>query len=355
MSKITVIAPHGSSWKGESRLETLLHDILPKEVDWIYEAESLTALHDKKILFAITLDGDGMNDELDRLRRKMTANKTLFKGCTAAIAVDGEGDLFTKSIAREVVFRANRCGCEFLPKPLIEATGNLYNFELRASLLNDDLMSAYRHHLRDLINRLTEDEPMVLHKPAKLLTICSTNRMATANSVSFGKMVLNNLDEVLSHELINIGKDQIYDCHACTWNACTDRGCPKPDLLRDEVFAKIEASDAVLLLAPNLNDSIGADLAALVNRLTHMANLGRIHGQYIYAVIVSGYSGGDLLARQILNGLCLNKGFRLPPYFAAFETANRPLSILEDEQVRYRAEVYAQHIRKTLGLVCEER
>ena len=33
------------------------------------------------------------------------------------------------------------------------------------------------------------------------------------------------------------------------------------------------------------------------------------------ALIVSGYSGGDLIARQLISGLNMNKSFYLPPRF----------------------------------------
>ena len=37
---------------------------------------------------------------------------------------------------------------------------------------------------------------------------------------------------------------------------------------------------------------------------------------------MSGYSGGDLVARQLLGAMCLNKTVSLPPRFCLLETAN---------------------------------
>ncbi len=348
MSRLIVIAPEAVAAPTQQRLESLLRAKVPPNTRWIRDADELDICAGERLLFAIALDRGGMNAGLDRIKRRLAAEPGLLHNATAAICVDGPGQLFTKSVAREMVFRANRAGCGFIPKPLIEATGNLYNFELRAHLLDTDLDDAYAHHLGLLVERLIADDAPEPSRPAKLLAICSTNRAKVANSVCYWNLVREALGDDIDAELVNLGKGKVYDCRGCTWERCTGHGCPQPDPLRDGIFERIAEADAMLLLAPNLNDSIGADLAALVNRLTHLANCGLIRSQYAYAIIVSGYSGGDLLARQILNGLCLNKGFRLPPYFAAMETANRPRAIMEDPDVANRAARYAAHIRATL-------
>ena len=38
--------------------------------------------------------------------------------------------------------------------------------------------------------------------------------------------------------------------------------------------------------------------------------------------MVSGYSGGDLVASQVISALNMNKGFWLPSQFCMMETAN---------------------------------
>ena len=37
---------------------------------------------------------------------------------------------------------------------------------------------------------------------------------------------------------------------------------------------------------------------------------------------MSGYSGGDIVAQQLISALCMNKAFRLPPRSCMRETAN---------------------------------
>ena len=45
---------------------------------------------------------------------------------------------------------------------------------------------------------------------------------------------------------------------------------------------------------------------------------------YLAAVVVSGYSGGDLVARQLLGAMSLNRGCALPPDFCLMQTAHDP-------------------------------
>ena len=78
----------------------------------------------------------------------------------------------------------------------------------------------------------------------------------------------------------------------------------------------------MLFLCPNYNDAVGANFTALFNRLTSLLLQCDLSEKQLYSVIVSGYSGGDLVARQLLGAMCLNKTVSLPPRFCLLETAN---------------------------------
>lgn len=41
-------------------------------------------------------------------------------------------------------------------------------------------------------------------------------------------------------------------------------------------------------------------------------------------IVVSGYSGSDIVARQLLGAMCLNKTAILPPEFCLMQTAHDP-------------------------------
>ena len=70
------------------------------------------------------------------------------------IIADCGSELYTKSAAAELAFAANRAGCAFVGRPLVEGTGSLVNFRIQAKNLNTDLMGAYRAAARELVRLL---------------------------------------------------------------------------------------------------------------------------------------------------------------------------------------------------------
>ncbi|HCS10928.1 MAG TPA: NADPH-dependent oxidoreductase, partial [Clostridiales bacterium] len=59
------------------------------------------------------------------------------------------------------------------------------------------------------------------------------------------------------------------------------------------------------------------------------------------SIIVSGFSGSDVLAQQLISALNINKTFMLPPKFALMETANNPGDVEKIENIRERAKEFA--------------
>ena len=66
--------------------------------------------------------------------------------------------------------------------------------------------------------------------------------------------------------------------------------------------------------------------------------------------MVSGYSGGDMVARQIVAAMNMNKSFYLPPDFALIETANSPGQALALPKIQERLKGFAQNILDTMCL-----
>ena len=66
------------------------------------------------------------------------------------------------------------------------------------------------------------------------------------------------------------------------------------------------------------------------------------------AIVVSGYSGGDIVARQLIGGLNMNKSFWLPGRFALIETANDPGAALALPGIDRRLDKFAENIRTSL-------
>ena len=70
--------------------------------------------------------------------------------------------------------------------------------------------------------------------------------------------------------------------------------------------------------------------------------------------MVSGYSGSDLVAQQLISALNMNKSFFLPPHFCLMETANDAGAALRLPGIETRTAAFARNIRQALGLESEK-
>jgi len=110
----------------------------------------------------------------------------------------------------------------------------------------------------------------------------------------------------------------------------------------------VRRADAILMVCPNYNDALSANITAFINRLTALFRQTRFYDKALFAIVVSGYSGGDIVARQLVSALNMNKSFRLPQNFALIETANDPGAALSLPGIEHRLDAFAQNILHSL-------
>jgi multimeric flavodoxin WrbA len=111
-----------------------------------------------------------------------------------------------------------------------------------------------------------------------------------------------------------------------------------------EVYPAIQEADALLLLCPNYNDALSANLTAGINRLTALYRAASFADKAVFALVVSGYSGGDIVASQVVSAMNMNKGFWLPPRFCLLETANDAGTAVALPGIDERLEEFSENI-----------
>ena len=111
----------------------------------------------------------------------------------------------------------------------------------------------------------------------------------------------------------------------------------------------VRRADGVVMLCPNYNDALSANLTAFINRLTALFRQTRFYDKALFALVVSGYSGSDLVARQLISAMNMNKSFYLPGRFALLETANDPGEAMGLPGVRDRLDRFADHMLEVLA------
>lgn len=351
MENLVIIKPACREKRKEKRLSAIVESSTAgMSVEMIHTIEELeqTDLIHKRILFAISLGESGINLELYAMLKKIRLNHGMFRGSVAGIIVDGDSELYTKSVAREVVLGANLQGCTFVGKPLVEGTGSLENYNIIAKNLETDHYNAYILSGRQLIRRIMDYRHEKKENP-KLLVLHSSSSKSS-NTLLLWSMVKRELEQSGDLEIdeISLLNGEIYDCIGCPYDTCLHYGergsCVYGGVIVDRVYPGILKCDGLLMLCPNYNDAISANMAAFVNRLTALFRNNDFSDKRIFSIIVSGYSGGDILAQQLISGINMNKAFVLPPEFCLMETANNPKSVLKIPGIEDHARNFAQRI-----------
>lgn len=329
-------------------------------LDWVleyaleglpYEGASIGGpLQGRRVLFALAADAAGMGEEALRLLRWLRQNPTAMEGCVGALLVDGASELYTKAMAQEFVLAANQAGCAFPGKPLVEGTGSLYNQHILAERMGLSWEDTYRARAKELAQRLFSFRPESAERPRLLLLHASESGRSC--TLWLGRELSRRLEAGCDIAELSLRNGTIYDCRGCSYRACLHYAkngrCFYGGAISETVLPAIRACNAMLFLCPNYNDAVGANFTALFNRLTSLLLQGDLSDKYVYGVIVSGYSGGDLVARQLLGAMCLNKTAQLPPRFCMLQTANDLQAAQRLPGIDAALDRFALQIRNTL-------
>ncbi len=346
---LTVVKPFCCEYRRENRMDRVLDQVLAgRQIEYVLTVESLSKrdLRGRRLLFAICLSEAGVNLEYYRMLEYFRANPGCLEGACAAVVVDGSGELFTKNVARRLVFSANQAGCTFLGKPLVEATGSLYNFNIVGKVLGMDNLEAYMEMTRQLIARLMTFTPPQAARQNILMVHAGSRK--TSNSLLLWEKIKGHLTGRADISEISLRNGQMLDCRGCKYEDCfhygEQGGCFYGGIMVEQVYPAIIKCDSLVMICPNYNDAVGANITAFINRLTAVFRTHDFSRKKIYALVISGYSGGDIVAEQIIGAMNFNKNFILPGNFALVETANDPGSILQVPDLEEKTAAFAARI-----------
>ena len=342
---LTVICP-GSDLS--PRFLRILQDALA-ETDADILKDLSAPLRGRPILFAVSLDDAGQNEGLYRLLGQLRRDPGLLSGSHAGILVDG-GDLYTKSAARELALAVNQCGCALVGRPLVEGTRDLRNFTVQAKNAGCGLEDAYRLAAADLVRRVTGFAPPRHLRPKVTVLHASSHR--TSNTMALWKHIRTQLEDCCDFTEIGLRNGTMEDCAGCPYTMCLHFGekgeCFYGGVMVREVYPAVRDADAVVLLCPNYNDALSANLTAAINRLTALYRTTPFSDKALYSLVVSGYSGSDIVAAQTISAMCMNKGFYMPAGACLMETANTAGEALALPGILDRLDDFAAQLRAQL-------
>ncbi len=324
----------------EFALQNLEHRYLTPDAD----------LKNRRVLFALAADGGGMDASTLALLRRLRTERGAMTGSVGAVIADGAGELYTKQLAQDMVFAANLAGCAFPGKPLLEGTGSLYNQHILAQRRGLSLEETYFVRARELSERLERFTPPTFRRPR--LLVLHSSEQGRSGTLWMGQEVCRRLADTCDITTVSLQNGTIHDCRGCSYKTClhfAENGdCFYGGAIAETVLPAIRDCDAMLFLCPNYNDAVSANISALFNRLTSLLLQSTLSDKYLFGIVVSGYSGGDLVARQLLGAMCLNKTAMLPPEFCLLRTANDLATLRASEGIEAELDAFAGHIRKTI-------
>lgn len=315
----------------------------------------------KRLLFAAALGDDGINLELYAMLRLIrqqdsihTDGENWSRGClfgsVGAVITDASSEYYTKSVGREIVQTANEAGCMFPGRPLVEGTGSLKNYMVRATNQGCSLYEAYEYAAKDLLARLMEFSEDV--SPGRELLCIHACNEVSSNTYWLWKQVKQNLPKEILIREISLREGHVMDCAGCSYETCMyfsrNAECFYGGTIVEEVYPALESCRALVLLCPNYNDALGANLTAFINRLTSPFRRKPFDDKSLFAIIVSGYSGADIVERQLIDALNMNKAFRLPGNFALTETANAAGSVSRIPGIQKKTKAYAAYLKNKI-------
>ena len=298
----------------------------------------------RRVLFAVAVDGGGADPAFFALLRRLRTDPAALAGATVAMVVDGDGELYTKSAAQALALAATQAGAWLPGMPLVEATGSLYNHHIQAANWGMTWEETYFRRVQLLAERLSAFTPPKFQRP-KVLLLHASNP-GRSNTLALGRAVAARIQDRCDVAELALLNGTVHDCRGCGYRQCLhfaqNATCFYGGALSETVFPAIRESDVLLFLCPNYNDALGANLMALINRLTGLVVRESLGEKYVMGVVASGYSGGDVVARQLLGAMCLNRGAITPPRALLLETAHDPGDALRAPQVQTRLDAFAR-------------
>lgn len=326
----------------------ILSNINYKEIN--LDSLDKNTLKNKRILFIAKLNEIGYDDYILNFLLKIKNLNMDFENSIGSLIIMSDSSLYTKSFASNLIYLANSLKCSFIGHPMIEKTKDYKNFLTWQKSLQIPLEDIFVDFSQQLIQRILEYN--YVKKYDKNICVLHSSSKKTSNTLGFWNKIKSNLDDNIHIKELHVENGTVLDCIGCSYKMCMyyskQKSCYYGGFMIKEIFPEIEKANSVVFLCPNYNDSISANLMAVINRLTALYRNINFYNKALYSIIVSGNSGSDSLAKQLIDALCINKGFFLPANFCTHAIAYEPNSIYDVCNIDYKSKIFAKNIEKYL-------
>lgn len=319
--------------------------------------EHIGCLQNSKLIFIVHLMEFGINTKLELLMQKLAnlykINNKLFERSVAGIFISSEEEDYTKQTASMIAYRLNKMGLHFVGRPIVELPKGLKNFLGQSFRQNKTLEEIVEDECIAMVSRMDSIFDNRIHGnrtnvKQKIVAIHSSHQYS--NTLALWRMVKLELEKQFVVNEVEIQNEIISDCRACGYESCKsfamNNDCYYKDIMVESIYPMILDSDIIIFVCPNYNDALSANMTAMINRLTALFRKRKFYDKVMYAIVVSGSSGTEAVASQLIRALNMNKTFQLPPFFLLSEIANDTGAIYKVENIEKKAISFAENISK---------
>lgn len=348
------------------RLQSVIAEALRDIPHRVVEDLSQVALP-SKLLIALSLGADGVSDSFSHLLSTLRRDTNLLKGCLAGMVVETENDLYGKSASLQLAFAMNTSGCALVGRPLVEATATIQNFPEdttpkeevdHSDLIHEDgtnPLAAYTNAVTLLARRLTGPgfrgkSPLTGRPDLPKMLGVHTAIGEESNAMDLWNELKNRISPFMTCTDLALRPRAVTQCALCSAKLGTDSSCLYGSPFPQEAVSLIKEADALMMICGGHLNSVHAQQLAFIQHLSALFPKKFFYEKALYTVIVSPYSGGDMVASQLISALCLGNAFYLPPKFAMLETASQPNEVLALSGIENRLDWFSHGILETLSL-----
>jgi multimeric flavodoxin WrbA len=282
-----------------------------------------------RVIFAASLDWLGesrfISDQL-----KFFAQTSKYDHVQGALLLYSGTYWHTKRYAQRIIFVLNQRGMYFEGHSVFEIMPNFENFKTWQKLYDLSLEEVCYQRLSVFCQNFFEVPNTLKDESFNRVLVLHASHHPISNTYMLWEKVRTHLKD-FDIQVYAIENGKIQDCKGCSFKTCEyysqNRSCYYSGEVTEEVLPAIEWAQIVIWICPNYNDAISAMHTALINRLTVLYRRISFKPKQMYGIIVSGNSGCDSVASQLIGALHINKGFQLPPKAFLTAIANEPGSI----------------------------
>ena len=150
----------------------------------------------------------------------------------------------------------------------------------------------------------------------------------TSNTLALWSRVRDALAPSCDITEIALRNGTMEDCSGCPYTMCLhfgeQGGCFYGGVMVQEVYPAIREADALVMLCPNYNDAVSANLTACINRLTALYRTTSFERKALYGIVVSGYSGATSWRRSWCPPCASTRAFGSRRIFACWKPPTTP-------------------------------